>query len=145
MSRRTHRFSLGFTQEEIEAFRAHPDYTGSVPELVRMLALAAVGVGKPDPYVNHRERPRDPHGRLVPKWVACLRAAFDAHGGATDLHRDLSSAKSGGRVVELLAPIFAASPVLDREAYAEVLLRLQGPDWEDVRNMALLANSAYGK
>ncbi len=53
-------------EAEAEALRSHPSYReGKLADLVRQLALEAVGLAAPDPYAEHKARPRDKYGRVA--------------------------------------------------------------------------------
>lgn len=71
MSRRV---SASVSEEEIAALEAHPEFTGSLGGLIRVLAMRQLGFS-PDPYADHRSRPRDEKGRLMRKYFCDIYEA----------------------------------------------------------------------
>lgn len=62
---RRRQYKVSLTDAEAAALEAHPEYTGSLGGLVRVLALRAAGLTPSDPYAAHKSRPRDKNGRLA--------------------------------------------------------------------------------
>lgn len=149
MPTKRQRITVNLADEEAAALQAHPDYTGSLGGTLRLLALRAAGLEPADSYANHRARARDEKGRIM-SWTDFLKQAFDSYYQASgkdqqslfqQLCHDIGTAPNATRLAQVLTPVLATA-AKDREALAEVLLRLKGPDWEDVQSLALLANAA---
>lgn len=62
---RPHRPTVNLSAEEAAALQAHPEYTGSLGGIVRLLALRQVGMEQADPYAAHRAYARDERGLFV--------------------------------------------------------------------------------
>lgn len=64
------RFKVSLTDAEAAVLQAHPDYSGSLGDLVRVLALRAAGLTPSDPYAAHKSRARDEKGKMMPDFIA---------------------------------------------------------------------------